>query len=122
MSSRTVTTHAEAIRLDLPDLVQVLIDNLGPSVVASLSGAGSRSLPKKWVEGTKPSRDKVDRLLLGYRVWKTLNDAEGKNIAGSWMLGANPRLGEVTPVTYIRELRAVEVLGAAEAFVNDVAA
>jgi hypothetical protein len=122
MSSRTVTTHAEAIRLDLPDLVQVLIDNLGPSVVAALSGAGSRSLPKKWVEGTKPSRDKVDRLLLGYRVWKTLNDAEGKNIAGSWMLGANPRLGEVTPITCIRELRAVEVLGAAEAFVNDVTA
>ena len=70
MSSRTVTTHAEAIRLDLPDLVQVLIDNLGPSTVAALSGAGSRSLPKKWVEGPKPSQDKVDRLRLGYRVWK----------------------------------------------------
>ncbi|MBI9115653.1 hypothetical protein [Sanguibacter suaedae] len=119
MASRTVTTHADAIRMDVPDLVQTLIDALGASVVAAMSGAGSRSLPKKWVEGTRPGPEKLDRLRLGYRVWRTLSDAEGRHVALAWMVGANPRLEEQTPVTCIRELRTIDVLGAAEAFVND---
>jgi hypothetical protein len=35
------------------------------------------------------------------------------------MTGANPRLSEDTPLTAIRELRAVDVVGAATAFIND---
>ncbi|MET4225580.1 hypothetical protein [Oerskovia enterophila] len=122
MASRTITTHADVIRMEVPDLVQVLIDNLGASVVAAMSGAGSRSLPKKWTEGTQPGPEKLERLRLGYRTWRILYDAEGKHVALAWVMGSNPRLGEVTPVTCIRELRTAEVLGAAEAFVSDVPA
>jgi len=53
-------------------------------------------------------------------VWRTLEQSEGSSVALAWLVGSNPRLGEATPVTYIRELRVEEVLGAAEAFVNDV--
>lgn len=122
MASRTDIVHREAICMEYPDLVQTLIDSLGASVVAAMTGAGSRSLPKAWTQGTRPGPEKLDRLVTGYRVWKLIYDAEGKHIALSWMVGSNPRLGENTPVTAIREGRKVEVLGAAEAFVNDVPA
>lgn len=108
--------------MPVPDLVQELVDGLGASVVAAMSGAGSRSLPKKWAEGTRPGQDKLDRLVLGYRAWRILKDAEGNSVALAWMVGSNPRLGESTPVTFVRDLRAAEVLGAAEAFVSDVPA
>ncbi len=48
-----------------------------------------------------------------------MSDAESPRVAAPWMTGANPRLSEDTPLTAIRELRAVDVVGAATAFIND---
>lgn len=37
----------------------------------------------------------------------------------SWLMGPNPRLDEELPVLYTQQLLSREVLGAAEAFVDD---
>ncbi|WP_426592607.1 hypothetical protein ACPPVS_12605 [Cellulomonas sp. McL0617] len=57
---------------------------------------------------------------MGYRVWRIIEASDGPSVAAAWMAGANPRLDEATPVTYVRELRTREVVGAAAAFADDV--
>ncbi|MEK8229301.1 hypothetical protein NKG05_30490, partial [Oerskovia sp. M15] len=52
------------------------------------------------------------------RVWRMLEQTEGRDVALAWLVGANPRLDEQTPVTGIRELRSAEVVGAALAFID----
>lgn len=66
-----------------------------------------------------PGPEAETRLRLGYRVGKTLQMGEGSNVALAWLLGGNPRLDEYVPALYIQQNRSREVLGAAEAFVND---
>ena len=113
----TVDVFADSIRLDIHDLVRELNENVGATVVAAMTGAGSRTLPYKWAKDVEPQQRFVERLRLGYRVWRVVKDDEGVNIALAWLMGANPRLGETTPVSAIRDLRTQEVVGAAEAFV-----
>lgn len=45
--------------------------------------------------------------------------AEGRDVALAWLLGTKPRLDEDLPVLVIQQQRTREVLGAAEAFVED---
>ncbi|MCW2132369.1 hypothetical protein B0G38_001532 [Arthrobacter sp. VKM Ac-2550] len=80
-----------------------------------------RSSPYKWAKAGVPEpRPEIEaRLRLGYRVWKTLEAAEGKHVALAWLMGSNPRLEGHLPVLYIQKQRSREVLGAAEAFIND---
>lgn len=108
-------------RMNIHDLVRELIENVGAAVVQSMAGVKDRTSPYKWAkpDGTEPRPEVEARLRLGYRVWKTLERAEGKNVALAWLMGANPRLEENLPVLYIQQQRSREVLGAAEAFVND---
>jgi hypothetical protein len=90
---------------------------------AALTGHGrSSDRPYKWAKpaGPEPRQEVEARLRLGYRVWRTLERADGKHIALAWLLGANPRLDEELPVLYIQQQISREVLGAAEAFVNDI--
>lgn len=114
--------HAETTRMDIHDVARELVENLGPSVVQSLTGSKDRSAPAQWArpDGPEPRPETQNRLRLGYRVWRTIEQSEGRNVALAWLVGSNPRLGEATPITFIREQRVAEVLGAAEAFVNDV--
>jgi hypothetical protein len=125
---RDVTTNTsndvyqETIRMNIHELVRRLNEAVGTAVVQSISGCKDRGLPNKWAkdDGPEPSPDATDRLRLGFRVWRTVEMKEGKNVALAWLVGANPRLGEKTPVTFVRELRHEDVLGAAQAFVDDI--
>ncbi|WP_256829570.1 hypothetical protein [Ornithinimicrobium faecis] len=60
----------------------------------------------------------VNQLRLGYRVWHLLSQEEGPDVALAWLVGSNPRLGEATPVTAVRDLKSAEVVGAALAFID----
>ena len=117
-----VDAYTESIKLDIHDLTRVLNENVGATVVAAMTGAGNRTLPYKWAATTEPRPETQERLRLAYRVWRTLRDSEGRNVALAWLTGANPLLGETTPVTLIRELNTKDVIGAAEAFVDDTPA
>lgn len=109
-------------RMNIHDLVRDLNANVGTTVVQTMAGSKDRTSPHKWAkpDGPEPRPDVEARLRLGYRVWKTLEMTEGRNVALAWLMGANPRLDENLPVLYIQQQRTREVLGAAEAFVNDV--
>ena len=120
MVTRT-EAHTDAMRKNLRDLVADLIASLGPTTVQAMTGTKDRSMPASWAResGPRPRKVTEDQLRLGYRVLVMLRDSDGPRVASAWMSGANPRLGEDAPITAIRELRAAEVVGAAEAFAND---
>jgi hypothetical protein len=120
---RTATdAYAAALRADLPDLVAEMLRALGPTAIQAMTGTRDRSVPARWVrpDGPTPKRTSQEQLRLGYRVWLMMRDSEGSQVAAAWMTGANPRLAEDTPLTAIRELRAADVVGAAEAFIADI--
>ncbi len=114
--------YAEATRLDIHELVRILNGNVGPTIVQTIAGVQDRTMPSRWAkpEGPEPRAEAQKRLRLGYRVWRTIERSEGRNVALAWLVGANPRLGEEVPLAYVCDLRTKEVMGAAEAFVNDV--
>lgn len=112
----------DTTRMNIHDLVRALNDNVGATVVQTMAGAKTRTSPHKWAQpdGPQPGPEAEARLRLGYRVWRTLEMAEGRDVALAWLMGSNPRLDENLPVMYIQQQRTREVLGAADAFVGDV--
>jgi hypothetical protein len=108
--------------MDIHEIARELVDGVGSTVVQSITGVKDRGAPAQWAKpaGPEPRPEAQQRLRLAHRVWRTLRATESPDVALAWMVGSNPRLGESTPVTFIRELRSDEVLGAAEAFVNIV--
>ena len=119
MRSDVETAFGDATRLDIHDLVRLLNENVGSVVVQAMTGVKDRGQPARWARGdAEPRLQSTNQLRLGYRVWRLLADAEGRDVALAWLVGSNPRLGEQTPVTAIRELRSAEVVGAALAFVD----
>lgn len=107
---------------DIHEVARDLLEGTGAAVVQAMTAVKDRGAPAQWAkpDGPTPRIETEQRLRLAHRVWRTLTESEGPSVALAWLVGSNPRLGEATPVTYIRELKTADVLGAAEAFVNDV--
>lgn len=124
MKTSAIDVHADVTRKDLHELVAELIGALGVTVVQAITGTKDRTQPRKWarIDGPKPRREAEERLRLAYRMWSFVERNESPSVALTWMVGANPMLDERTPVTAIRELDAVAVTQAAQAFVEDVLA
>ncbi len=119
MRSDVETVFADATRLEIADLVRLLNESLGSVVVQAMTGTKDRGQPARWARGeAEPRLRTTNQLRLGYRVWRLLEQAEGRDIALAWIMGSNPRLDEQTPVTAIRELRSADVVGAALAFID----
>lgn len=121
MRTDVAAAHAEAIRLDIHELVGVLNRHLGTTVVQAMTGTKDRSQPAKWAlpDGPKPRVTTANQLRLGYRVWHLLNQAEGPDVASAWLLSPNPRLKEKAPVSAVCDLKSSEVIGAAMAFIDE---
>lgn len=114
--------HAETTRMNIHELVRRLLDNVGPAVVQGMTATKDRTMPSRWAkpDGPTPQTTTQQRLRLGYQVWRMIEMAEGRDVALAFLLGANPRLGDDLPVNAVHDLRYAEVLGAAQAFVDDV--
>ncbi|MBF6548834.1 hypothetical protein [Nocardia brasiliensis] len=115
-----IASHVETARLPVPELVRLLVHNLGPTLVALIAGVRDRKLPYKWsqADGPRPRDASLARLQMAHRCWMVLSTAEGDDIARSWFIGANPRLDEESPAVAIREDRLAAVMAAAVAFVE----
>ena len=114
--------YLDAMKMDFHELVRVLIDNVGATVVQTMAGVRDRTSPYEWAkpDGPIPGRSEViARVRLGYQVWRTLEHSQGPDVALAWLMGSNPRLNDGLPVLYIQRQLGQEVLGAAEAFVHD---
>lgn len=110
----------ETIKMDTHELVRQLNSHLGPTLVALLAGVRDKKLPHKWAkaDGPTPRDEALTRLLTAHRVWAKVSTAENDSIARTWFIGANPRLGEVSPVIRLREGALTDVWNAAVAFAD----
>lgn len=115
-----VDAHADATHLDVHDLVRILVENAGATVVQAMTSTKDKGQVHRWARpnGPQPRLETEQQLRLGYRVWRMIEQSDGRHVALAWLVGANPRLDEDTPVTAVREGRAREVVGAAQAFVD----
>lgn len=112
--------HQETTRLSTQELVRQLNSHLGPTLVATLANVRDRKLPHRWaqVDGTEPRPESKSRLIMAHRIWSLISNSESDHVARMWFIGANPRLGEVSPVMKLREGAEAEVMSAARAFVE----
>lgn len=120
MTVATQLQHMRATRLDIHELVRELNAALGPTLVAAATGSKDRKLPLKWAktDGPRPGNDFERRLRLMSRTWSTVAAHEGAHTARAWFIGANPFLGERTPLTAIREDDAADIGRAVQSFID----
>ncbi|MGE2835452.1 hypothetical protein [Mycobacterium sp. SMC-4] len=110
----------ETLKMDTHELVRQLNSHLGPTLVALLAGVRDKKLPHKWAkaDGPTPRDEALARLIMAHRVWAKVSTAENDSIARTWFIGANPRLGEVSPALRLREGELSAVWDAAVAFAD----
>lgn len=119
MSMETaIEAHARTTRLDDHEVARRLVNHLGATAVAVLSGSKDAKAPYRWMKTTTPTASASERLRTAHRVWQMLADGENEHTARAWFVGSNPLLGEQSPLLVLREGRCTEVLKAATAFLD----
>jgi hypothetical protein len=113
--------HAGTARLGIREIVRQLNSSLGATLVAALAGSRDPKISYKWArtDGPEPKPEAQARLQLAHRAWTAVSSVEGEHVARLWFIGANPWLGEVSPIQAISELRSKEVMDAAVAMTED---
>lgn len=110
----------KSMRMDIHEIVRQLTSRLGPVTVAALANVNDQKLPQEWStdDGSQPSEESRQRLMLAYRIWTELSQSENDNTASNWFIGPNPRLGGKSPAESLRNGRLKEVADAADAFLE----
>lgn len=119
---QVIADEQETLRMaDSRALVRRLTQVLGPTLVSPLAGATNTrgATTRVTPEGPNPNTEAIKRLRCAEAAWRALSEAESDDVARAWFVGGNPRLGEDTPVTAIREGRFTEVVNAVRSFVHD---
>ncbi len=93
---------------------------LGSTAIQGMKGARDGSMPSRRAkgDGAQPQVKTEERLRLSHRVWLMLAD-ENPRVASACTIGANPVLGEDTPLTAMRANRVAEVVATVEATTTD---
>ena len=112
---------AGTARLGIREVVRQLNTALGATLVAALTGSKDPRISYKWARenGPEPKPAAVQRLLLAHRAWIAVSTNEGEHVARLWFIGANPWLGEVSPIEAIANMESKKVMAAAQAMVDD---
>jgi hypothetical protein len=124
MAVLTLTgAHQQTTKLDIHEVALRLNEHLGPTLVATLANARSRSTAHKWAKaasegGVTPRYDSAQRLRDALTIWIHIASADNEHVARAWFVGGNPRLAGESPVMCLREGREQEVWAAAKAFVD----
>ncbi|MCG2623015.1 hypothetical protein LVY72_14020 [Arthrobacter sp. I2-34] len=113
--------HAGTARLGIREIVRQLNGALGATLVAALAGARDPKISYKWArtDGPEPKPEAQARLMLAHRAWTAVSSVEGEHVARLWFVGANPWLGEISPIEAISRLEAKKVMDAAAAMTDD---
>ncbi|QIX54067.1 DUF2384 domain-containing protein (plasmid) [Rhodococcus sp. DMU1] len=110
--------------METHEVVKYLLDRLGRTLTAYIAGSRSRAMPYRWAtppgqaHHARPADEKVRRLKAAHTVFTALEKAENDQVARSWLITANPRLGGHSPAEWIREDRIPEVFTAVTAFLE----
>lgn len=109
------------MRRDIRDIVRELNAALGPTLVSTLAGAKDTTVSLQWAGGVgeQPGAEIMTRLTFAHEQWHRVADTEGEQVARAWFIGANPWLGDDTPITAIREDRLKDVNNASQALIDD---
>jgi hypothetical protein len=113
--------HAGTARLGIREIVRQLNGALGATLVAALAGARDPKISYKWArtDGPEPKPGAQARLMPAHRAWTAVAGVEGEHMARMWFVGANPWLGEISPIQAISRLEAKKVMDAAAAMTDD---
>ncbi|GAA1115535.1 hypothetical protein GCM10009582_11110 [Arthrobacter flavus] len=105
---------------EMKDVVDELSQLMTPRIVASLAGHQDPGKVREWGDGTSvPQEPAATRLRFAHEVLTNIQRARDTNIAQSWAVTVNPRLGYTTPVKAIREDRFVATAAAAKALLEE---
>lgn len=120
MADVLIETHEETLRLGVHEVARRLVSHLGGTAVSYLGGAKDSKQSYAWAsaQGSNPHQDTTQRLIVAHRIWSMISNAESDYVARNWFIAANPRLGEVDPLTVLRDGNLKGALAAAVAFVD----
>lgn len=121
ISSDTGGAHRSTARLGIREIVRQLNSALGAALVAALAGSRDPKISYRWArtDGPEPRPEAQARLQLAHRAWTAVSGVEGEHVARLWFVGANPWLGEVSPIEAVRGMRAKDVMAAVAAMTED---
>ena len=105
-----VDSYNHAISAPLKEVVQELIDLLGPTVVATIGGVNETRAVTQWLRGRKPQRPHVLRFALQLALM--IAAKEDRIMIRAWFQGTNPGLKDRSPALLLRARPLEEVQGA----------
>lgn len=114
--TRETAAHTASVKIDLPKIVQFLIENLGTALTAFMADADRKTV-QRWAEGQAPRGDQPERRLRSaFQIFQLVQTAESPRTVRAWFIGMNPQLDDLSPAEGIAADRERDVLAAARAF------
>lgn len=104
-----VDSYNHAISAPLKQVVQELIDLLGPTLVAAIAGVNETRAVTQWLNGRKPQRPQVLRFTL--QLARMIALEEDVNMMRAWFQGTNPGLDDRSPALLLRSQPLEEIQG-----------
>lgn len=95
-------SHEKAMSLPIGDVVGLLVEMLGLSLVAVIGGVSETRAVQQWMAGREPQRPQVLRFALQLALMIT--EAGDGSVARAWFQGSNPRLDDRSPAVMLHTL------------------
>jgi hypothetical protein len=103
--------NTEAARLPIHEIAKYLLEHLGKSTTAYISGVSDPKMVSHWIGCHHvPRRQPQMRLREGYQAARLLVAAYGDETARAWFFGSNVRLADQAPAYVLRNAKSWEDL------------
>jgi hypothetical protein len=93
----------------MPQVVQQLVDLLGPTLVAAIGGVNETRAVAQWINDRKPQRPNVLRFTLQLALM--IGTVADTTMLRAWFQGSNPHLNDKSPALLLRTLELEEIQG-----------
>jgi hypothetical protein len=108
--------HRAAVQTEFAELVSVLDEVLGRSLVAFLAGVDKKTVGR-WISGTSPHAENEARVRCAFQAAQLLLSKDSEHTVRAWFIGLNPQLDDVSPAEALRAGQTRDVMVAAKSFV-----
>jgi uncharacterized protein (DUF2384 family) len=115
--------YRASLRARTADMSRWLLDHLGQRITTVALGLADASVVRRYAKDqVRPPVEREARLRLLFRVSRMVADAYDDDTARAFLMGANPQLGDRSPLLVIAddppEVAGPEVIGAARALLQ----
>jgi uncharacterized protein (DUF2384 family) len=115
--------YRASLRARTADMARWLLDHLGQRITTVALGLADASVVRRYAKDqVHPPVEREARLRLLFRVSRMVADAYDDDTARAFLMGANPQLGDRSPLLVIAddppEVAGPEVIGAARALLQ----